>query len=251
MKDRPFHIFFSTKLMYEVKTEQYTGPLQKLLELVEGKKLEITSVNLSAVTADFIDYVKSLEGKMSHGSLADFIVIASRLMLIKSKALLPGLELTREEEGQIKDLESRLLLYRQFKAAGELLKKNFDLNGVAYSRQLLEDAPRFFYPSKDISIDSMHAAIAKILQSIEMLVPKDERIVSRTIVSIEEKMAELLERTQKSRETSFQNLAAGKSRGEIVVLFLAILHLLKNRHVGISQINQFDDILITKGGGLN
>ncbi len=230
--------------MYEVKTEQFSGPLEKLLELVQEKKLEITSVSLSEVTADFIDYVKSLEGKMSHGLLADFIAIASRLMLIKSKALLPGLEFTREEDDQIKDLENRLLLYKEFKAARELLKRSFNINAIAYSRQLLENIPRLFYPSEDISISSLHAAIIKILHSIVILVPKDERTVTHALVSIEEKMSELLGRMQKSGKESFQELSAGKSRGEVVVLFLAILHLLKNQHVGISQTKHFDDIII-------
>jgi len=89
---------------YEVKLEQFTGPLNKLLELIEARKLEITALNLAEVTEDFINYIRSLEKGADPEILADFIVVASRLILIKSKTLLPSLELTEEEEGEIKDL---------------------------------------------------------------------------------------------------------------------------------------------------
>ena len=82
---------------YELKTEQFSGPIEKLWELIEEKKLEITELNLAEVTADFLNYLKTIE-KVEPKLLADFVVIASRLLLIKSKALLPNLELTVEEE---------------------------------------------------------------------------------------------------------------------------------------------------------
>src|SRR5262245_24863161 len=105
--------------MYEVRLEQYSGPLDKLLELIEEKKLEPTQVSLAAVTADFISYVEKLEQEkdVDPGVLADFVVVAARLLVIKSKVLLPGLELTEEEKVDIADLENRLKIYQEFKLA--------------------------------------------------------------------------------------------------------------------------------------
>src|SRR3989344_6512294 len=122
--------------IFEVKTRNYSGPLEKLLELIEEKKLEITSVNIAEVTGDFISYVRGLEGKIEHRTLADFLVIAARLILIKSKVLLPSLELTEEEEGDIRDLEARLVIYREYKAAGELVRKLWNRKKIVYSRPL-------------------------------------------------------------------------------------------------------------------
>ena len=90
---------------YEFKTEQFSGPIEKLLELIEEKKMEITELNLADVTADFLKYLEKLESVESR-LLADFIVVASKLLLIKSKAILPGLPITEEEEKDIKDLGS-------------------------------------------------------------------------------------------------------------------------------------------------
>ena len=104
--------------MYEVKIEQFNGPLDKLLQLIEERKMEVTMVNLAAVTADFIKYVAGLGEKAEPMILADFVAVAARLLLIKSKVILPTLELTQEEEADIHDLEYRLKVYREFKVAG-------------------------------------------------------------------------------------------------------------------------------------
>ena len=91
--------------MYQLNIQQFFGPIEKLLELIEEKKMEITDLNLAEVTADFLNYLKTLVNVDSR-VLADFVVVASRLLLIKSKALLPSLELTEEEEQDISDLKT-------------------------------------------------------------------------------------------------------------------------------------------------
>ena len=97
---------------YELSLEYYKGPLDKLLELVEEKKLEITQISLAEVTADFLNYLKTLdESRANHSLIADFLVVASKLVLIKSKMLLPSLPLDEEEESDIRNLEERLKLF--------------------------------------------------------------------------------------------------------------------------------------------
>ena len=75
---------------YQVKLQQFAGPLDKLLQLIEERNLDITQVNLAEVTADFLSYVKNLEQKTAPGIVADFLVVAAKLVLIKSKILLPN-----------------------------------------------------------------------------------------------------------------------------------------------------------------
>src|SRR3989338_1435977 len=99
---------------YELKLNDFAGPLDKLLELIEGKKLEITKVNLAEVTADFVAYIKTIDN-LHPKFLADFVAIASKLILIKSHTLLPSLLLSKEEEVEMRDLEDRLRLYKEFK----------------------------------------------------------------------------------------------------------------------------------------
>src|SRR3989344_2577941 len=140
---------------YQVQLDKFSGPLEKLLELIEEKQLEITLVNLAQVTGDFLEYLKTLDNESKHPSvLADFIVIASRLLLIKSKAILPSLELTEEEEADIQDLEMRLKIYKEFKEAGVILNGLWNKKASFYGRELFANLPAVFYPSKNITVES-------------------------------------------------------------------------------------------------
>ncbi len=110
---------------YTVKTTGFEGPFGLLLDLIEKRKLFINDVSLASVTEDYLNYMNKLGGLNSCGSteITSFILIASTLILIKSKSLLPNLDLTVEEEGDIKNLEERLRLYKLFIELGVILEK--------------------------------------------------------------------------------------------------------------------------------
>ena len=107
-----------------MKTQVFEGPLDLLLELVTKRKLFVNDVSLAEVTDDFIKYLDEHE-KFPLGESAEFIVIASTLMLIKSRSLLPQIALTDEEEESIHDLEDRLVFYAKVKELAAGLKKIF------------------------------------------------------------------------------------------------------------------------------
>lgn len=230
--------------MFEIKTEQFSGPLSKLLALIEEKQLEVTRVALAEVTADFLDYVKKLDG-VDADVLADFVVAASRLVLIKSKVLLPTLALTGEEESDVRDLESRLVLYREFRAAGLTLWKRFSSAPQSAARPLLFGTQPVFYPSETLDASMLRAGIGRVFAALEEFIPKDERVVKRALVTIEEKMKELIGRLGEMATQSFRTLSAKKSKSEVIALFLAVLHLVRNHGVYVSQGGQFADIIIT------
>lgn len=118
---------------YELTVGEFKGPLEKLLELIEAEKMDVSEVSMARVTDDFLKYLDALKtsGLAEHAAeemaldkirldlrvLADFISVASRLIFLKSKYLLPGLSLTDEEEADIKDLEERLKRYQDLKPA--------------------------------------------------------------------------------------------------------------------------------------
>lgn len=233
-------------MSYEIKTHAYNGPLDKLLELIEGKKLEITLVNLGQVTGDFLEYIKTVETGLHPRILSDFIVVASRLMLIKSKALLPDLELTEEEERDIHDLEERLKIYKEFKAAGLLLKKSFGSSPKSFSRPLMLGVVSIFYPAKNLTIENIAVAMRRLISALEVFAPKEERVIKKVLVTLEEKMSELMTRLVGAANGSFSAFSANMEKGEVVILFLAMLHLIKQQKISISQKGQFDDIVIEK-----
>lgn len=252
-------------MSYEFKTEKFTGPLEKLLELIEAEKLDVNEVNLAAVTDGFLRYLenmqKDLVAEEENGRepvvllrlIADFIVVASRLILIKSKTLLPELNLTEEEEGDIKDLEARLRLYREIKNAGKSIQEKWQSSGKEFSRPYLWGAGAaghayrqagFFYPGEKLTLQAVFRAMESMLKGLESLQPETKTIKEK-IISLEQKIKEVLRRLGEIKEISFEKLS-GTTKSELVVAFLAILHLAREQVIFLEQAGRFSDIIIKK-----
>lgn len=232
---------------YEVKLDKFSGPLEKLLEMIEERELEVTMVSLAQITGDFLEYLKTLDETSKHPSvLADFVVVASRLLLIKSKAILPSLELTEEEETDIKDLEQRLRVYKEFKIASELMEKTWENKRSVYGRELFTNLPVVFYPSSNLSIASMQEKLNELLHELAALIP-DKQTVKKVVMTLEQKVKELMVRLKEQAQHSFKNLSQDKPKIEIIMIFLAVLHLLRERLISAEQPEQFSDISITSG----
>ena len=232
-------------MSYQVKTELFSGPLEKLLELIEAQKLEISQINLAEVTADFLKYLESFSGGAGPDVLADFLVVAGKLILIKSKILLPNLELTEEEKSDIHDLELQLKLYQQFKRAAENIKKIWGENKQSYSRDFFAGLgeAKVFYPPPNLTADDLTRAIRRLVSSIRALLPEATATVKRLVVTLESKIKELTGRMAQAAETSFKKAVSGKAKIEIIVSFLALLHLLRERIVKVEQNEIFGDII--------
>ncbi len=247
--------------MYELKLEQFTGPIEKLLGLIEEKKLEITELSLAEVTADFLNYLNNLKNSDGEAKsidsriLADFIVVASQLLLIKSKALLPDFQLTGEEEKDIKDLQNRLHFYQQFKPAMDYLKKLWEQNNISISRPLFSGRPAFFYPADNIKINDLYKLVKEIFETIQQLSEKSQ-IIKSSLISLEEKIEEIMNRLGPARlndvsrsggpDLNFGKLAKEKPRSEIIVLFLALLHLLTKQLIKVEQKKRLSEIMIER-----
>lgn len=228
---------------YQLKTEKFSGPIEKLLELIEDKKMDITELSLAEVVADFLNYLKTIEQKEPR-MLADFIVVASRLILIKSKALLPTLELNEEEKEDIKDLEERLKRYAEFKPSMAIFKKLFETNNFSVSRQFLNNHEPIFYPADNFNVSSMQSAIKNIFEVFSQLTIETQKIEPE-LIKLEDKINEIIKKIE-SGIAKFSDVTKEKSRREIVVLFLALLHLLKEQLIKVEQNEMQGDILIKR-----
>lgn len=236
--------------MYQIQTEQFNGPIEILLEMIEARKLEITQVSLAIVTDDFLKFVQKMNASGHERDekeirfLSDFVAVASRLLLIKSKALLPSLELSVEEDEDIKDLEHRLKFYQQFKPAMMAMKDLYEKHSIAASRPLLLGRPTIFYPSPEITPSSLHASMAAVYEMLKAAT-LELKTVENTVIKLEEMVEEILTKVT-SGIKSFGHLIQEKSKREVVVLFLALLHLLREQHIDVEQEGQFSDITIKK-----
>lgn len=231
---------------YELKLESFQGPLEKLLQLIEAKELEITRLSLAEVTADFLDYVGTLQ-EISPRLLADFIAVAARLILIKSHAILPNLELTEEEEEDIAELEARLKLYKQFRAVEKSIADSWNKR-VGYRRAYLLELPGGFYLSEALPPKKLKNVIEKLYNDLESFIPKTEEGEVR-LVSLEDMIEEMILRVGRAIKTNFDEVTEGKGKSEIIVLFLALLHLLKESKIDVRQEGLFSEIQISINNG--
>jgi segregation and condensation protein A len=248
--------------MYELKLQQYSGPLDKLLGLIEERKLEITEISLAQVTDDFLKYLAELRESSGGGTvgsrvseddlriIADFIVIASRLIFIKSKSLLPSLELTDDEEHEIRDLEIRLKLYQGLRPAMKIIAQLWSSGERSVSRPYFfatQAAERgsVFYPGSGVEPAALGSALERIFATFKEL-DLERAVVKETILSLEQKIANILERMRHIASTSFRDLVGTASRADVIVTFLAILHLAREQRIILAQDDTGADIVITK-----
>lgn len=234
-------------MVYETVTAVFQGPLDKLLELIEAKKLDINQLALAEVTAEFLDYLEKLEADPESRTypqlLAEFLTVASQLLLIKSKALLPQVELSEEEQADIKNLEDRLKLYKDLRGTQHEIKKVWDPTPTMLFREFLKHAAPVFYPPGKLSAGDLHATVSALAEQIKRVVPAAQT-VKREVLNMKQKIEELMHRLRKAPLKFSELKKSGASRGELVVLFLAVLHLVRQRFADAEQGERFGDLTV-------
>jgi segregation and condensation protein A len=239
---------------YAVSLPVFEGPLDLLLHLIEQEKLDINEVSLVAVTDQYLKSIDELE-ELAPGALADFLVVASRLLYIKSMRLLPKPPGGEGDEEETSDtLVRHLLEYRQFKRAASSLRSREDDGSRLFVRPattvdlgaLMPKEPEF----GELDANLLQNALRKALERIPVTPPSPQlRPYTVTVAQRIESVRELLNRAQASdgnaRQLSFSGLLeASTSRIEIIVTFLAVLELVKQREVVAQQDATFGEIVL-------
>ncbi len=231
-------------MAFQIKQEKFEGPLELLLELIEKEKLAISEVSLAKVADEYVRYVRTLE-KIDPEALAEFLVVAAQLMLIKSRSLLPNLRLSEEDEVSIEEFERRLLEYQKIRELARELKKR-EGRFVIGAREAYLGVEPIFYPPPKLSLMIIREAFRAWLESI----PKIEKLAEekiRKIISLEEKIAHIRTFLQEKVAGAFSEITQGaQERVEIIVSFLALLELSRQKFLELKQEKQFGEILIKK-----
>lgn len=229
----------------KVDIEQFNGPLDLLLQLIEQQKMDITTISIAAVTDQFLQHVKGLQS-LNPTTLADYLSVAAKLLVIKSKAILPTLKLEKEEEEIALDLESKLVMYKQFKEVAKYLK-GLDLKRQqSFTRSTTFDEKVNFFPDPDVSKDTLHNSILNVLESLAEINNLPKATVKEAI-SIQQKIDELQLVISNQIQTSLSDLIANaKNKTEVIVTFLALLEMIKQRVLTVDQERIFSDIIIKK-----
>ncbi len=231
---------------YTVKTTAFEGPLDILLTLVESRKLFINEISLAAVTDDYLAFARSLP-KDDLSELTSFLSVAATLILIKSRSLLPGFLVTKEEEQDIVDLESRLSLYAMIREIGLALSARYGTTIIHLppERELFTSV---FAPDPKLTTELLRASALECLHRV----PKEEvlpEVRVRKIISIDEMLTSLAERVAGAVRLSFrewQGAVVGRDletmKSNVIVSFLAMLELVRQGMMDALQNTDFEDI---------
>jgi segregation and condensation protein A len=191
-----------------------------------------------------MQYVAQLEKHSLH-DVADFIVLAATLLLLKSKSLLPILELTEAEEENVENLESRLRHYQIFRNAGKVIERLFGTQ-VRYEKRYIPDREPLFTPDKYADISALQSAMRDVLANLPKKVEKP-KVNVRKVISLEEMIDRLKDRIEKQLSFTFKELTGNApERTTVIVGFLAVLEMVKQGGVLVRQAARFTDIEIER-----
>jgi segregation and condensation protein A len=227
---------------YQLRLPNFEGPLDVLLRLIERNQLEITDVSLVEVTDQFLSYVAALP-ETTPGVLAEFTTIASRLLLLKSRSLLPS-EPVEDEDLETDDLTQQLLAYKAVKDAAIMLKERQEQGNTAYARPPM---PHRAWGESAESILQLPASV--LLRAIRRCaarrIPETTTFRPRPVISLAEMTRRIVDHLSGKRQTRFSSLLSRRAdRHEHVAGFVALLTLWKQRAVELWQPEHFAEIVI-------
>jgi segregation and condensation protein A len=230
-----------SKPVFSVKAGDFEGPLELLIELVEKRKLLINNISLAEVTDEYMEQVRAMQ-EQSLPHTAQFVALAATLLLIKSKSLLPALDLSAEEEASIDDLEARLKLYQQFREIAGTLEAIFG-NTIMHTPEYQPKRESVFVPDEFCNQPALAEGLDRVISSLPVEKPEKPQARVKPAVSLEEMMQRLQERVERQFSFNFFTIRDETPEHKTVIVgFLAILELFKQGNVLISQASRFADI---------
>jgi len=229
----------------------FEGPLDLLLHLIKTNKMDIYDISIAKITEEYLDFINKME-EMNLTVASSYLVMASELIEIKSKMLLPNNN-SEEEEDPREDLVNRLVEYQKYKDMIDSFKTLEESRKEFYTKD-----PINFYSLSDkhiendgsISVDDLAMALAKFLERKELEKPIETKITTREI-SIEERSRDIKKILKSKKKVSFFELFKERTREYVVVTFLTVLEMAKNKEIIITQENNFNEIYVSSRDGEN
>mgnify|MGYP001561748249 FL=1 len=230
--------------MYTVKLEKFEGPLELLLELIEKERLDISDISLAKITDEFVAYFSRFQEK-DPTHLADFLVIAAKLILIKSKTLLPSFAVSTEEEQELTELKDRLVQYQRIRASAHALGVRERRQCIAYHRQSDLRHICVFAPPADITSGTLHDLFGAVIRSLKQEEKLEEKRIA-CIVSFEDRIRDIRARIEAGLNMSFSAVVDASSKVNMIVSFLAMLELVRQKFCEAEQDCVFGEIKLAK-----
>ena len=232
---------------YEVKIDAFEGPLDLLLHLIKESKVDIWDIKIVDITEQYLNYIKSME-KLNLNIASEYLVMATELMEMKSKLLLPRTKLEEdeeEEEDPREKLIQKLIEYQKYKDMTKNFKELEENRHEFYTKapeSLKEYAPEGTIVNTDLSLDDLMKAFSKFLERKEHEKPLATTVTKKEI-SVEERRKSIRTILTKKKKVDFFELFDIITKEYIVVTFLAVLEMARKQELVIYQENNFDNII--------
>ena len=228
---------------YEVRIDAFEGPLDLLLHLIKESKVDIWDIKIEEITEQYLNYIKSME-KLNLNIASEYLVMASELMEMKSKLLLPRTTLEETDEEEI-DPREKLIEYQKYKDMTNSFKELEEARHEIYTKtpeSLKEYAPEGTIVNTDLSLDDLMKAFEKFLQRKEKDKPLATTVTKKEI-SVTERRTQIKDILKKKKKVDFFELFDVVTKEYIVVTFLAVLEMARKQELVIYQENNFDNII--------
>lgn len=212
-----------------------------MLKLIEEEKLDISEVSLSQVADQYLSRLQQLGDNINPAELSDFLVIAAKLLVIKSQSLLPGL-VENEDEG---DLERRLKIYKIYRDASLGIKEIIGQGNFGFKRLPVKiSLHKSFFPPPKMTGKDLEKVITRLLANLEHSWERQRQTRVRSTVSIGQRIRQLKDLLARVKQVGFTVfLQSARNKSEIVVSFLALLELIKQQRL-VALLEEGGDIII-------
>jgi segregation and condensation protein A len=240
---------------YEIRLPQFEGPFDLLLFFIERDELDIYDIPISHITNEFLEFLKTLE-ELNLEVASEFILVASTLMRIKAKMLLPRQELdeTGAEIDPRKDLVDRLIAYKEFKEASQKMADMEAIQILSHPRGNVLSEWKSFQDGNKVQEELSQIDLYKLLKAFRGVMDKHFQEVNKpkhTITlypySIDEKKAEILNRINKKAKVDFTSVLKNcEEKMEAIFVFLAILDLVQQQQIALVFGDGFNQFWLTK-----
>ncbi len=228
---------------YEVKINEFEGPLDLLLHLIKKSNIDIYDISLEEITNQYMDYIKEMK-KLNLDIASEYLVMASELLEYKSKSLLPKKD--EEEEEDPKDtLIQKLLDYKKYKEITSAFKEleNERSNVFTKTPSNVLDFEDKIINNDNITVDDLLEAFKNFMKRIEYEKPLNTKITTKEL-SINDRIIHIRDILKTKKRVNFMDLFEVKTKSYLVVTFLSILEMSKNNEIVLKQKDNFDDIII-------
>ena len=240
-----------TELTYRL--DQFEGPLDLLLALIQKNKVSITDIPIAMICDQYMEYLAEAE-RMDLEIASEFIVMASELMLIKSKMLLPHEEGT--ENDPRREIQDAVMLHLRAKQAAQELRPMYDTYSGRYVKGTDDIPPEKGLPldlDPDLLIKALNAVLRRIKVAEALRKPADlvNPLIKHKVVSVKEKIAEICKILEERDEASlFFLLKDADDRHELVARFMGVLELIKIQRILITNVTIIEDVVEYDTNGL-